>query len=274
VVSRETFRVPSFLIKRVFRLYPLWLVMLTTFAVTAWLWRGLQLRESLEFFLYSATLLPTNGFPFYDLGWTMQHEVAFYLITVLTVPLFGVAGLAAFLLASALAVHAIDMPWYLAALSSHHGDFLAGVLAFMMRDKLSRFGSLVPCTAGFLILSDLAERSLYWAFPFAMFLLIVGFANLNPAPSAWWRKPAIRLGDASYSIYLIHPMVFLVASAVVSKFPGAPLWSQEPIRFGCIICIVGLSLLSWRYFESRFIGLGNRVAAAQAGPVVAVTAGA
>src|ERR1700733_8738810 len=35
VVSRESFRIPSFLIKRVFRLYPLWLVMLSIFAVTA-----------------------------------------------------------------------------------------------------------------------------------------------------------------------------------------------------------------------------------------------
>jgi peptidoglycan/LPS O-acetylase OafA/YrhL len=50
VVSRGNFNVPSFLIKRVFRLYPLWLVMLTTFALTAALWRGLQPRESMEFF--------------------------------------------------------------------------------------------------------------------------------------------------------------------------------------------------------------------------------
>jgi exopolysaccharide production protein ExoZ len=188
--------------------------------------------------------------------------------------MFGVAGLAAFLLASTVAIHVVDLPWYLANLSSHHGDFLAGVLAFMLRERLSRFGSLVPCAAGFLILSFFAERSLYWAFPIAMFFLIVGFANLNPASAAWWRKPAIRLGDASYSIYMIHPMVFLVASAVVSKFPNAPLWSQEPIRFGCIICIVGLSLLSWKYFEARFIGLGNRLAAASTGRTVAVTADA
>src|SRR6266511_5718154 len=47
VASRGTFSVRSFLIKRIFRLYPLWLVMLTTFALTALLWRGLQPQETL-----------------------------------------------------------------------------------------------------------------------------------------------------------------------------------------------------------------------------------
>src|SRR6204780_5731686 len=46
VVSGETFWVPSFLIKRLFRLYPLWLVVLSIFAVTAWLLRGLQPFET------------------------------------------------------------------------------------------------------------------------------------------------------------------------------------------------------------------------------------
>jgi exopolysaccharide production protein ExoZ len=68
VVSRDTFNVQSFFIKRVFRLYPLWLLMLTIFAITAWRWRGLQPRENLEFFLYSASLLPTQELPFYNVG--------------------------------------------------------------------------------------------------------------------------------------------------------------------------------------------------------------
>jgi exopolysaccharide production protein ExoZ len=113
VVSRGNFNVPSFLIKRVFRLYPLWLVMLTTFALTAATWRGLQPRESMEFFFYSATLLPTTGYPFYNVGWSLQHEVAFYLIVAVIVPLLGIRALAVFLLISSLAAHLIDLPWYL-----------------------------------------------------------------------------------------------------------------------------------------------------------------
>jgi peptidoglycan/LPS O-acetylase OafA/YrhL len=68
------------------------------------------------------------------------------------------------------------------------------------------------------------------------------------------------LGDASYSIYLIHPMVFFTASSLVSKFPNAPLWVQEPIRFGCIAVVIVLSLFSWRFFETPIIRVGNRIA--------------
>jgi exopolysaccharide production protein ExoZ len=80
VVSRPSFDLASFLIKRAFRLYPLWLVTLTAFAVMALVWRGPLQTETIGYFFYSATLLPTEHFPFYDIGWSLQHEMVFYLI--------------------------------------------------------------------------------------------------------------------------------------------------------------------------------------------------
>ena len=60
VVSRPGFSVQSFLVKRVFRLYPLWFATLTAFAVFALLWRAPKETETLGYFLYSTTLLPTE----------------------------------------------------------------------------------------------------------------------------------------------------------------------------------------------------------------------
>jgi peptidoglycan/LPS O-acetylase OafA/YrhL len=259
VISRDSFNLRSFLIKRVFRLYPLWLVMLTAFAASVWLWRGFQPRETLGFFLYSTTLLPTQGFPFYDIGWTLQHEIAFYFVAAMLAPIVGLRGLALFLLASTIVNRLIDLPWYLSYLASRHAEFLAGVLAFMAHDKTERFGFLLPAITGtaLLILFAFYDPGL---FAVGLFFLIVAFANLNPDQQSWWRKPATSIGDASYSVYLIHPMVFVVASSVVSKFPLAPLWIQEPIRFTCIFATMGISLLSWKYFETPIIRLGNRVA--------------
>ena len=105
VVSRPGFSVGSFLIKRVFRLYPLWLATLTIFAVLALLWRGPTETETLGYFLYSATLLPTEQFPFYNIGWSLQHEMIFYLIAAVIAPIFGLYGIAAFLAASTIAFH-------------------------------------------------------------------------------------------------------------------------------------------------------------------------
>ena len=135
VVSRPYFNVRSFLIKRVFRLYPLWLVTLTTFGVLAILWRGPRETETLRYFIYSATLLPTEQFPFYDIGWSLQHEMVFYFLAAVVAPIFGLYGIAGFLAASTITFHTLQMPWYFNGLAMYHPEFLAGVLAFMARPK-------------------------------------------------------------------------------------------------------------------------------------------
>jgi exopolysaccharide production protein ExoZ len=259
VVSRDTFAVWPFLIKRVLRLYPLWLLMLSIFAATAWLWRGLLPTETLGFFLYSATLGLTDGFPFYNIGWSLQHEMVFYLMAAIIAPLFGVAGLVVVLIASylAFAFQLVTMPWYLSALANHHGEFLAGALAFMVSNRLTPFGFWIPAAIGVPLLALLAVIGNSQLLPFALFFLVVAFANIKTVSR--WGRPVVLVGDASYSLYLIHPMVFFTASAVVSKFPGLPLWTQEPIRFACILLAIGLSLLSWEHFEKRAIRFGNRL---------------
>jgi exopolysaccharide production protein ExoZ len=50
VVSRPSFDVASFLIKRAFRLYPLWLVTLTAIAVMAFVWLGRTETETIGYF--------------------------------------------------------------------------------------------------------------------------------------------------------------------------------------------------------------------------------
>ena len=90
----------------------------------------------------------------------------------------------------------------------------------------------------------------------ALFFLILGFVSIR---ESGWTKPFVAAGDASYSIYLIHPIVFTVASALVSKL-SPPIWAEEPIRIGCFAIILALSLFSFRYFETPMIRLGNGLA--------------
>ncbi len=263
VVSRPSFSVRSFLIKRVFRLYPLWLATLTAFALLALLWRAPKATETLGYFLYSATLLPTEQFPFYDIGWSLQHEMAFYVIAAVIAPLFGLYGIAAFLAGSTIAFHTIQMPWYFSNLALYHPEFLAGVLAFMARPKLAALGFWLPFSVGLATLSYFVG---VWGgrsyVPIALFFLIVSFSNIRDSQSRWL-KSANAIGDASYSIYLIHPLVFLIASALVSK-AMPPIWTEEPIRVVCFVLLLSLSLASWKYFETPMIRLGNRMAARRA----------
>ncbi|NOJ43762.1 acyltransferase family protein [Bradyrhizobium australiense] len=259
VVTRPAFNVTRFLTNRIFRLYPLWLATLTAFALSAMLWRGLvREHETLGYFLWSAALLPTKEFPFYDVGWTLQHEIAFYVIAAVIVPRLGAAGLVAFLAASALAGHAFNLPWYLGNFARYHPEFLAGALAFLARPYLARIGAAVPLAIGaglaWFLMADPGERPFA---PIALFFLIVGFANIRDTKSRLMAA-GCSVGDASYSIYLIHPLVFLIASAIVSKLT-LPIWSQEPVRLACFAIICAVSLLSWKLYEKPMIRLGNRI---------------
>jgi peptidoglycan/LPS O-acetylase OafA/YrhL len=240
--------------------------LLTLFAVMAWRWRGLLPTESAGYFIYSATLLPTENFPFYDIGWSLQHEMMFYLLVVVFVPFFGVMGLIAALCASIAANHLFSLPWYVSHLAFYHSEFLAGILAYLAMPYMRRFGALVSLAVGviglYYFLYCWGGRSF---FPIPLFFLIAGFAMLrlpeNPVSTAF-----LTLGDASYSIYLIHPLFFAMVKGVTFKFYDvSPLWVEEPIRFGSIVCVLVISTLNWRLFESPMIKLGSLIARRRAG---------
>jgi exopolysaccharide production protein ExoZ len=257
VVSKPAFGRVPFLTKRAFRLYPLWITTLTAFAILALTWRKPTETETFGYFVYSATLLPTENFPFYDIGWSLQHEMLFYLLAALVVPFIGILGLAIMLAAVTLLSHLIEMPWVFSNLATYYPEFLAGVLAFALRPRLARFGPVVPLILGAI---GLWYFMAVWGgrpyIPVALFFLILGFVGIR---ESGWTRPFVAAGDASYSIYLIHPIVFLVASALVSKL-SPPIWSEEPIRIACFAIILAVSLFSFRYFETPMIRFGNGLA--------------
>jgi peptidoglycan/LPS O-acetylase OafA/YrhL len=77
VVTKPGFRPLQFLARRAFRLYPLWIVTSIAMAYMYRKYLGRQPNGTFGFVAYSFTLLPTDGFPFYDIGWSLQHELAF-----------------------------------------------------------------------------------------------------------------------------------------------------------------------------------------------------
>ena len=257
VASKPTFSQVPFFTKRAFRLYPLWIATLTAFAILALTWRKPMETETFGYFFYSATLLPTEHYPFYDIGWSLQHEMLFYLLAALVIPFIGILGLAVVLAAVTLLSHLIGMPWVFSNLAIYYPEFLAGVLAFALRPRLARFGAVTPLILGAI---GLWFFMAIWGgrpyIPVALFFLILGFVSIR---ESGWTKPFVAAGDASYSIYLIHPIVFTVASALVSKL-SPPIWAEEPIRIGCFAIILALSLFSFRYFETPMIRLGNGLA--------------
>jgi peptidoglycan/LPS O-acetylase OafA/YrhL len=244
------FRAGSFLIRRAFRLYPLWIATSCVFFyLTRYLGRSPE--QTPGFFLYCLTLLPTNGFPFYDLGWSLQHEMAFYLLASLLVPLTGIYGLAAVLLLGVIVDHVFSLPWYLHQYFSYYGNFLAGVAAYLVHRRGLRFGVVLPIIMGLLFIRFASDRAL---FPIGLFFCLLGFVCMDRVP-----RLGVLLGDASYSVYLIHPLVFYSVYINLQP-PLPPVWIQEPLRFGSLTLICIVAIASWKLFESPMIRLGEVVA--------------
>jgi exopolysaccharide production protein ExoZ len=228
--------VQDFLIRRFLRIYPIyWFVtlLLVGFAMVKTLlgvMSGQTLSQSLDFdlqwhrLLGALTLFPTynelgNLQPIVGVGWTLSFEVFFYFVFALALtlgfrwaPLFvaslfallvfapvplGKSGLAQFLTDPILLEFPVGMLiGYAVVLGKHPPRWLL-------------LGSIVLALIGFLVgiifNFDYSYRYLYRGIPSA--LLVFGLVFWEVRFGFKVHPFLVKLGDASYAIYLIHTIV-------------------------------------------------------------------
>lgn len=181
-------------------------------------------------------LTPSDFYPLVPVGWTLVHEMYFYVVFALFVfwsgarlPIFLGVWAAAIMLALGLGLYGANA-WTRIIFNPLTFEFMLGAfIALALRRGVTRFAipALVAGLAIFAVetaffadalypdaMGKFALRAAYFAPPFA--LILYGAAALEKdagriAP-AWLR----RTGDASYSLYLIHVPVFLVVGKLIS----------------------------------------------------------
>jgi exopolysaccharide production protein ExoZ len=203
----------AFLRDRLWRIYPMWWL-----ALLPWL---LLLPRSPIFIVSSLTLWPIYGNEYYvpvlQVGWTLSFELLFYAAMALAlrtrawVPLaiYGICLVGAMTTSSAL-FHFIGNPVAL--------EFLMGV-AIAKLPRRAAFGLLAPVGVLLLALTSPVVgsaqatlgvengswRALEWGAPAA--LIVWGALSLEP----WFKHRLfdvpVAIGDASYALYLFHPLV-------------------------------------------------------------------
>ena len=203
----------EFLRDRFWRIYPLWWV-----AVIPWLF---MVPRGPTFVVSSLTLWPiyAGGYyvPVLKVGWTLSFELLFYLGMTLAIAtraavpmlLYGLFLVAALTTASPL-LHFVGSPMAL--------EFLMGVLVANL-PRRAALGLLIPAGLALLALTSAAIgdvesslgpqwalwRAFQWGLPAA--LIVWGALSLEP----WFERRIfdvpVAIGDASYSIYLFHPLV-------------------------------------------------------------------
>lgn len=235
-------------------------------------------------------LLPSKHYPLVPVGWTLVHEMYFYVAFALFVgwrsirlPVFLGAWTAA--IVAALAFGAFDAnAWTKVVFNPLTFEFILGALiAYAIRSGVTGFP--VPAlAAGAAILTiqsiffadvlypdvmgEFALRASIFAPPLA--LILYGAAALEQKRAAlaplWLR----RAGDASYSIYLIHIPAFLVVGKLISISLADTRLDNAALIAGFVAGAIGSGFALHIYVERPLLAaskkLGDKLFAKAATP--------
>lgn len=262
-----------FLRRRLARVAPLyWLVTLTAvvaasaapalFPAIDWDLRRLAL--SLAFVMHADDA--GQPFPVLPVGWSLCYEAVFYLI--FAAALFAPEKMRLALLTLALGglstLGFMERPEALRPLDPFLLQFLAGAWI----GEAWRKGLLPSAGAGFAILllgfgaiaamqiggADIvAWRPFLWGPPAA--LVVIGAVAMEAGRQQLRWTPLERLGDASYSLYLTHPLVLsLIASGTALSGPALVLCGTAASIGAALICRVTLEKPLIALFSGRAPG--------------------
>jgi len=207
----------------------------------------------------SLLVLPQAGLPPLAPGWTLEHEFIFYGFVASLLAVKRLHWLPAVLGAAAVAgvvLHVLAPAawgrdvWDFHIASLYQVEFLCGVLLFKYRDRVRRWDwrSCLAIGVGLFAATAILVAAMnggphvsttpsgatglvrvigFGAAGFALLAAGLAFEFRRPAYAAHRGiAPLILVGDASYALYLSHPIVFGVIGVVLSRVhaPMAAVW--------------------------------------------------
>jgi exopolysaccharide production protein ExoZ len=193
-------------------------------------------------------------------GWTLQYELFFYLIFGLSLPIALTLGRAACIIAclSVLTVAGAIFEPTNALLITYTNplllEFASGVILgviYLNGGRLPQRLALVTIAVAFSglmideYLFSVRQRFLLLGAP--AFLVVLGAISLEQALVKRPLRPLALLGDASYSLYLFHP----IAAAIVALLWARLLGTGHPEGFVCMAIgfAIAISLFVHLYVE-------------------------
>lgn len=276
VISKPGFSIPSYVRHRFWRIVPLyWLVMLI--ALYYYRDRGWWSYYIDEFgtagMVKSFLILPQKAHPFWEPGWSLEHEVLFYAIAAIVAPLAGLWSFAAVMIALGIVGFVFPLGWDFHLFSNVQILFGAGVIAYLLRNQTWR--AAAPLGAAGLIAT---YGHLYgiWSLttPLLTCTSAVGFASLlvtlldveRHGSRRGWSFPRflVLIGNASFSLYLWHWLFIPFISRWRPENSPPELW-----RWIFVAISLTAAIASYQLIEKPLIKFSHKKWRKPARPVAA-----
>lgn len=271
-----------FAYNRAARIYPLyWLATLTLLAVFFTRDTLLGTVTETSALLPSFLLLPQAEHPALVVGWTLIHEMYFYIVfsaILLVAP--GRKGLALILWGAVIACASFagvnNNPWAALIFSPLTFEFLAGCALFYLLRRLNGRGGAIALGLGLAImliltvgfddngwarLDDHGARTVIYGPPFA--LILYGAASLERAKRLTAPRWLTATGDASYALYLFHLPIVMVLNRVVETLIGDKgVLDNLVLVLSCAVASIAAAFIIHRFAERPMLAqtrkLGDR----------------
>ncbi len=278
--------VKNFLIKRLIRVVPLYYIMVILWMIVYERGLGFFITEGRTLIrtfcfvpLFNSPLGPAYGMPPLKVGWTLNYEVLFYLIFGLCLflkrnrwkMLFGIFTILIVVIPLATkgyvnfipsANYNFKLTYFQVLTNPILIFFIVGVLlgliynsSFVIKSKIIQIALVVISLTYFFLLYFKVSPFLngFFISMFSSTFLVFSLLLLNKGIGIRVPLFLTYLGDMSYSLYLIHPIVIIGLPSFLVYLKLGGVFSGKLYFLLCTCCILILSAVSYELIEKRLL---------------------
>lgn len=286
--------VKKFIMRRVVRIVPIYWVFTIAIILLFVIKPSSAIAKQssdLNTVIQSFLILPQAGFPVLGVGWTLEHEIIFYGLFAIMLSLRLQQKI--FWLIGALGLVGMwcrwDGPiefWDYHVFSLLHFQFLIGIFVYqyklLWRAKtvflpiilLIVAVALLSLTKWYKFVFPEGIGSIYIAGDISSFvdifgtaiscgMLLVAALQLEGLGyfTSYLSKFLIKVGDASFTIYLSHQLFFVGFRQILSRYPDMPWFAAEGVRMATVLTVIIGAIWFYDHFEKPLLkALQKRVA--------------
>ncbi len=261
----------TFLRRRIVRVAPMYWLFTTLVLAVGVATHAIDLSPANILFSYLFLPGPVCGeycFPVFTLGWTINYEMLFYALFAIALGFprrIGVAIVVALIVTLIAVGQVVPVGWSMLHFWGYPiiGEFLFGIAlaaAFLRGWRVSRPVGAALVVGGIVLAAISYQLDLYqhvwrlWTggIPAAMILGGAVFGLEPRSHGGRWLALLVAGGDASYALYLSHPVTIRIADAVAARIG---LFDRAPWAFwiGTVIAAVIGSFLVHRWIEKPLL---------------------